>query len=131
LLGEGWFYRQQEPITLSDGEPDPDGAVIRGSKKDYRTRHPTPDDLALVIEVADSTLARDRGIKLRSYARAGIALYWIINLIDRCVEVYAQPDSSRPEPTYLSKEIREETDSIAVTIAGMNLGTITVRDLLP
>ena len=92
LLPPGWFYDAQEPITLTDGEPEPDGIVVRGRLEDYLTRHPGPADLALVIEVADSSLDRDRGIKLRSYARAGISVYWIVNLIDRQIEVFSAPD---------------------------------------
>ena len=75
-LFPGWFFRQQEPITLEDGEPEPDGVIIRGPRQDYRTRHPGPADIALVIEVSDTTLRRDRGMKLRSYARASIQVYW-------------------------------------------------------
>lgn len=76
LLPSGWHYRSQEPITLADGEPEPDGAVVRGRIEDYALSHPGPSDVALVIEVADSSLDRDRGLKLRSYARAGIGAYW-------------------------------------------------------
>src|SRR5438132_6163993 len=76
LLPSNASIQWQDPITLSDGEPEPDIAVIRGQAEDYPDCHPGPDDVYLVVEVADTTLARDRGIKLRSYARAGIAIYW-------------------------------------------------------
>ena len=97
-LPEGWHYRSQEPITLDDGEPEPDGVVARGDIRDYLDRHPEPANLALAIEVADSSLERDRGVKLRSYARAGIQTYWILNLIDRVLEVYTDPRPDEAEP---------------------------------
>jgi Uma2 family endonuclease len=131
MLPPGWMYQSQEPITLEDGEPEPDGAVIRGSRRDYRTRHPTPRETAMVVEVADATLPRDRRIKLRSYARAGISTYWIINLIDRCIEIYQRPDQAAPEPLYLDKQVRNEGESIELVVDGVKIGQIAVRDLLP
>ncbi len=131
MLGPDWFYRIQEPVTLEDGEPEPDGVVIRGSRNDYRTRHPGPGDIGLVIEVSDTTLARDRGMKLRGYARAGVPLYWIINLVDRCIEACARPDAAQAEGVYLDRQVFLESDSIPLLIDGAILGNISVRDLLP
>jgi Uma2 family endonuclease len=131
LIPRDWSYRQQEPITLDDGEPEPDGAVVRGSRHDYRTRHPGPRDIAMVIEVADTSISTDRSIKLRSYARASIPEYWIINLVDRCVEVYTKPDPGAPEPTYHGKQIRGANEAVLLAIAGKELGIIAVRELLP
>jgi Uma2 family endonuclease len=87
----GWCYRAQQPVTLADGEPEPDGAWVRGSRSDYAGSHPAARSVGLVIEAADSSLSQDRGVKKRSYARAGIPRYWIVNLIARVVEVYADP----------------------------------------
>jgi Uma2 family endonuclease len=131
LLPDVWSYRAQEPITLADGEPEPDGAVVRGSLRDYRKRHPTPADIALVIEVADSTLSQDRGIKLRSYARAGIPVYWIINLAEQCVEVYTRPNSLASEPAYDDRQVYGVSDSVSVIIDDKPIGSINVPDLLP
>jgi Uma2 family endonuclease len=87
----GWYVETQEPISTMDSEPEPDVAVIRGNTRDYLDCHPGAADVALVIEVADSTLGRDRSLKKRLYARAGIANYWIVNLTDRRLEVYTNP----------------------------------------
>jgi Uma2 family endonuclease len=76
-------------IAAIDSEPQPDIALLR--RKDYRRSHPEPDDVLLVIEVADSSLEKDRGLKSRMYAEASIADYWIVNLPDRCVEVRRDP----------------------------------------
>jgi Uma2 family endonuclease len=71
------------------------------------------------------------GGRIAADARAGIPVYWIINLIDRCVEIYTRPDPAAKEPTYLDKQIRSDSDSIMLTIAGKELGTISVKELLP
>lgn len=65
-MPDGWYVDAQEPITLDDSEPEPDVVVVRGNTRDYLDRHPDPQDLALVVEVADSTLERDRTAKSAS-----------------------------------------------------------------
>src|SRR5437764_815669 len=88
----GFFVLSQQPITLPpDGEPEPDGAIVRGTIDDYRRRKPVAADVSCVIEVADSSLDRDRGTKQRIYADAGIGQYIIINLFEKTVEVYERP----------------------------------------
>ena len=88
----GCHLISQQPITLPPrDEPEPDAAVIRGTVEDYSERHPGLADILCVIEVADSSLSRDRGYKLHLYANAGIPMYVIVNLVDRVVEVYRQP----------------------------------------
>jgi Uma2 family endonuclease len=131
LLPEGWFVQAQEPITLSNGEPEPDAAVIRGTDEDYASRHPGPDDAAMVVEVADTTVQRDRTIKLRSYAGAGIGVYWILNLVDRTLELYTDPDPQAAEPRYRKVSVLTETESVDVVIAASHIGTIALCDLLP
>jgi Uma2 family endonuclease len=131
ILPVGWFFQTQDPITLDDGEPEPDGAVVRGKPADYLDRHPGPADVAVLLEVADSTLARDRGIKLRSYARAGIPVYWIVNLIDRRVEVYTDPDREVLDPAYRRVEIFGIAENIPVVIAEASVGYVAVAALLP
>ena len=131
VLPDNWFYDSELTVTLSDGEPEPDGAILRGRILDYAARHPAPDDAALVIEVADASLRRDRGIKLRSYARAGIACYWIVNLIDRCIEVYRNPQATAEPPAYGTQAIYREADELPVVIAGNTVGCIAVAAVLP
>src|SRR5438552_16305840 len=116
ILPEPWLYRVQEPVTLTDGEPEPDGAIVRGALRDYLERHPGPADTALIIDVADSTLSQDRGIKLRSYARAGIPTYWIINLVERCIEVYTRPNAAVAEPTYDHRHVFAASDKLSVVL---------------
>ena len=126
LVPNGFHYHTERAITLEDGEPEPDGAILRGSVMDFVDHHPGPADVELVIEVADASLRRDRGTKLCSYARAGIACYWIVNLIDRCVEVYRDPQSAAEPPTYGTQTIYREADELPVVIASNTVGCIAV-----
>ena len=87
----GWDVRCQCAITLDKSEPEPDFALVRGDETAYLARHPGPADIGLVIEVSDSTLPGDRDDKGRIYARAGIPIYWIVNVRDHWVEVYSAP----------------------------------------
>lgn len=96
-LPAGWCARIQLPIALDDeSEPEPDIAVVPGVHADYLDAHPTR--VALVIEVAESSLRFDRDVKGSVYARGRIADYWIVNLVDRTVEVSRDPvvDPSAP-----------------------------------
>src|SRR5437667_10383090 len=123
-LPEGFSIQLQEPVTLADGEPEPDAAIIKGRPEDYPDRHPGPSDTPLIVEVADTTIRRDRGIKLRSYARAGIAVYWIVNLLDRAIEVYRNPTGLAPEPGYSQREVFKEGSSLPIELAGSQVAII-------
>jgi Uma2 family endonuclease len=91
-LTPGWWCRKEDPVRIPDfDEPEPDVVVVRGSRDDYRDRIPEPNDFALVVQVADSTLDRDQGKKWDAYAHGRIAVYWIVNLVHRRVEVYTDP----------------------------------------
>lgn len=114
ILPANYHLNVQEPITLKESEPEPDLAIVRGQRLDYRDRHPTADDLELVIEVSSSTLERDRTLKQRIYTKAGISTYWILNLEDRQLEVYTQPTESR----YEQCQVITETESVSVNLRG-------------
>ena len=82
----------QDPITLpSKSEPEPDFAILRKRADNYLSAHPTPKDVLLVIEIADSTLKYDQETKLSIYAEAGILDYWMFNLVDNHLETYSEP----------------------------------------
>ena len=82
----------QNPVKLNDfSEPQPDVSLLRWRDDFYRHAHPAPADVLLVVEVADTTIATDRLVKLPLYARAGIPEVWIVNLPDERVETYADP----------------------------------------
>jgi Uma2 family endonuclease len=131
VFGAGWEVRTQGPIGLDDeSEPEPDVAVVPGSPDDYRSAHPSR--AVLTLEVAQSSLGIDRERKGSLYARAGFADYWVLNLIDRVLEVYREP-AADPEALfgwrYAHREVVAESERVApLAVPGV---MIAVADLLP
>jgi Uma2 family endonuclease len=89
-LGRRAMKRIQDPITLTDSEPQPDVAIVRWRDDFYLAGHPTPPDIYWVIEVADTNIAYDREVKVPLYMQAGIPEVWLVNLDADCLEVYRQ-----------------------------------------
>ena len=119
----------QLPVTLNNiNTPEPDVAVVRGTEEDYTDRHPGPDDLPLVIEVADSSLGTDRSTKPRLYATAGVPQYWLINLPESQVEVYEQPDAA--SGTYAQKTICAPGQTVVWNLSPTQRLEISVTDHL-
>ncbi|MEG4986186.1 Uma2 family endonuclease [Microcoleus sp. BR0-C5] len=132
ILPAGWYVDSQEPITLSNSEPEPDIVVVRGDTRQYLDRHPGAEDIALIIEVSDTTLQRDdRTVKKRIYARAGIAIYWIVNLVEGLVEVYSQPLVEVEQPDYSQRLDFGRSAVIPIIIEGIEIGALAVNSLLP
>lgn len=127
ILPAGWYVDSQEPITLENSEPEPDVMIVRGDTRDYLDRHPGPADLALVVEIADATLQRDRELKQRLYARAGIPVYWLVDLPARRVEVYGEPQGGE----YHAIQQFEVADFVPLIIGGRPFGPLPVADLIP
>lgn len=127
----GWYVDSQEPITTEESEPEPDVCVVRGALDDYPDHHPRPADIALLVEVADTTLDRDRGFKKRLYAQASIPIYWIVNLQDLQVEVYTEPSGPGRLPDYHQRQDYPLTQSVPLVIDGRDVGRLPVQDLLP
>jgi len=130
-LPSGWLVRSQGPIELDDeSEPEPDVAVAPGDRRTYRHRH--PDRPVLVVEVSESSLAFDREHKGGVYARAGLEDYWILNLMDRVLEVYRQPVADAAAPfgwRYATREVLRAQSSVALrALPGTR---VRVADLLP
>jgi Uma2 family endonuclease len=127
-FGPGWDVRTQLPLALDRvSEPEPDVAVVPGGPRDYARGHPS--SAVLVVEVADWSLALDRGPKARRYARAGIADYWIVNLRDRVLEVHRAPGREGRRWRYRSVDILDASGSIAPLAAPA--AAIAAGDLLP
>ncbi|PDW01025.1 Uma2 family endonuclease [Candidatus Viridilinea mediisalina] len=131
MVPSGWYVDDQEPITTEDSEPEPDIVIVRGQRRDYLERHPKAQEVALVVEVADATLQRDRTSKKRIYARAGIPIYWLINLVDRHVEVYTKPMSHLTVADYAEQQIYLPHDQLVVVLHEQVLGMVPVSDMLP
>ncbi len=130
-FGPGWEVRTQGPIGLDDeSEPEPDVAVVPGSPDDYRNAHPSR--AVLTLEVAQSSLAIDRERKGSLYARAGLTDYWVLNLVDRVLEVYREPIHDDGAPygwRYAQCEVIAESGRVA-PLARPSV-TVAVADLLP
>jgi len=127
ILPAGWYVDEQAPVTTADSEPEPDISVVRGDTGDYADRHPGPADVELVIEVADSSLRRDRGTKKRIYAGAQIGTYWLIDLNARTLELYSHP----LDGDYLERSSLSETEFVPFMLDGKMIGQIPVRVFLP
>jgi Uma2 family endonuclease len=113
-------------VPTRDSEPEPEVSIARGKPGDYWDRHPGPEDVALVVEVVRCDVADDRALAA-TYGGGGVPAYWIVNLIDRQLEVYAHStEGAYPAPTILG-----ETESVELIIGGQVVGRIAVADLLP
>lgn len=104
------LLRFQDPVQLNDfSEPEPDVAVVHIDPLDYEDHHPTPAEIFWLIEVADSTLRRDRDLKAPVYGRSSIREYWILDVQERCLYVFREPG----EAGYGSEQRLSEQDMIA------------------
>jgi Uma2 family endonuclease len=117
----------QTPITLSTSEPEPDVAVIRGKTRDYVHSHPGAGDVGLVVEIADSSADRDRILKKRIYAAAGIPWYWVLDVNKRTLETFSDPRAG----DYTKRAIHNPGQSVELTLDGEPSGALAVTDLLP
>jgi Uma2 family endonuclease len=130
MLAPRWTLRVQMPVTLDVSEPEPDVAVVRAPARTYFQRHPGPADIGQLVEVSDTTLAKDRQ-KGVIYARNRIPVYWIVNIPDCRVEVYTDPSGPDALPAYRQRHDFGRGESVPVVIDGQALGAIPVDDLLP
>jgi Uma2 family endonuclease len=131
VLPEGWRLRVQSAITTLESEPEPDFAIARGEARDYLEHHPGPADISLVVEVSDSSLDEDRSLKARIYARAGIPNYWIVNVVDGCVEVRTGPSGPGDSPSYGTIVVVGPEGELPLVLDGREVARIAARDVLP
>lgn len=129
IVPEEWFVRSQRAITLADSEPEPDYAIVRGPRSRYRTSHPAPSDIGLLVEISASSLLIDTSDKARIYAAAGVPVYWVVNIPDRKVEVFSEPESATGR--FRSRVEFLVGDSVPVILDGTAVGSIAVADILP
>jgi Uma2 family endonuclease len=130
-LPPGWIVRAQMPVTLDDDSvPEPDLVVVAGARADYRGSHPARP--ALAIEVADWSLPFDRLHKGSLYARAGINDYWIVNLIDRVLEVYRDPGQDASAPYgWRYRWLETFTPPAVIVPLALPAVRVAVADLVP
>ena len=136
LVPRGWYVFKEDPVALPDGPgghasmPEPDAAVIRGGIRDYRARRVSPADMALVVEVAETSLRGDR-LKLARYAWAGVPTAWLVNLIDNTVEAHSSPTGPDDPARYRVVTVLSASGEVPVVIDGLEVGRLAVADLLP
>jgi hypothetical protein len=131
VIPDGFFVSAQQPITTDDSEPEPDVLIIHGQRQDFLDHHPGPESVALLVEVADTTLYQDQTWKKRIYARASVSVYWLINLPERQIEVYTQPSGPTNNPAYRQLLTYREDDHIPLFLNETEIATWPVSDLLP
>ena len=121
-----FFVRVQNPIHLDDGsEPQPDVSLLRRREEGYEDAHPTPEDVLLVIEVADSSLEYDRQTKAHIYGRAGIPETWVKNIPEDCIERFTEPGSDG----YAQHSVHRRGETLTPT--RLPDVEVAVDDLLP
>jgi hypothetical protein len=130
LVGPTGVVRVQQPITTPDSEPEPDVVLATGRDADYKSRNPKPSECIVLVEVADSSLREDQTTKLELYAGAKVAVYWIVNLVERRIEVYTEPRGGK-NPAYKQRKDYGPEDEVPVVVGGKQLGRIAVKELLP
>ncbi len=128
-IPEGYYVDSQEPITLSDSEPEPDVMVIQGETRDYLASHPQAENIVLIVEVSDSTLGRDRQIKKELYARHDIQNYWILNLVDNQVEIFSQPESS--QSGYTLEQVFGFREAVEISLCPDIKVAFSTQEILP
>ncbi len=127
-----WLHREDKSLQLGPhSRPEPDIAVVRGPRSQFFTRTPHAKETALVVEVAESSYAYDRGVKWRAYAAARIPIYWIVNLNKSQIEVYRDPAGRGPTALYRQSAAFGIDTEVPVIIDGQEVGRIVIRDILP
>ena len=127
MLPPAWLVQSQDPIVLADSEPEPDQSVCLADVLEALGRKPLANEVALVAEVADSSLPIDRGVKKAMYAEARIPVYWIVNLVEFCIEAYADPVGS----DYATRRDHGMADEVPVVLDGVEVGRIRVDAVIP
>ena len=121
-----WTIRCQFPVRMSfDTLPEPDAVIVPGPKTKYRRRKPRPKDIAIAIEVSDSSLRYDRTTKYAIYARDLVPVYWIVNIPDEVIEVYALPKAGR-SPSYSKKVVYAPGSQVPVMLNAKRVGEVNV-----
>lgn len=125
-LPSGVWLRMNEPITIPPhSEPQPDAALLRARADGYRSAHPGPKDVLLVIEVADTSVAFDTQVKAKLYSKAGIPEYWVLDVPESCLRVFTKPSAKG----YKHLQVFDRGDTVkSSSVSGL---TVKVKEWLP
>jgi Uma2 family endonuclease len=131
IVPGGWFVREEKAVTLGRySRPVPDLAIVKAPRSLYARRAPTEQETALIVEVSESTYRLERGLKWRLYASAGVPCYWIINLHERQIEVYRNPEGKGRAASYRECTAFQPGDEVPVFINGQDVGRVPFREIL-
>jgi hypothetical protein len=130
ILSDDWFAVTESPMAISRSEPEPDVMVLRGRIEDYFRRKPGAQDVALVVEVADSSYADDRA-RRAMFAEAGIPFYWIATIPARRMEVHAEPELQGVAYSYRTSTEYGWDDAVPLRIDGQEIARLPVKNLMP
>jgi hypothetical protein len=125
-LPDHWNMSVQGPVTLSDSEPEPDITLARGEEDIYDERHPEPADIGVLMEVGDSTVIDDRRYKGKLYAKEKVPEFWLINLVQRKVEVFTRPRAGK----YQKKVEFTEKECVPLVLDGVKVADIPVSEIM-
>jgi hypothetical protein len=126
VLPMAWTLNCQCPITLSESEPEPDITIAHGEESVYDGRHPNPKDIRVLMEVGDSTVMSDRRYKGELYAKEKIAEFWLIDLVERKIEVHTKPRGGK----YQKKIVYAENENVPLILDGVKIADIPVTELM-
>lgn len=131
--GCGYFASMGNPLTIEDrdGEPEPDGMVVRGEIRDFTNRRRTPADAALVAEISDTSYNYDRYDKWTTYAASRVPVYWIVDLNHRKLEIHTEPTGDAKTARYARSRIYGPDDEAALVLDGREIARFLVREILP
>lgn len=132
ILGLGFFLAEEKSARSGRyWRPEPDIAVVRGARSDFRRNLPTLRQIALAVEVADTSYRTDRTIKWRKYAASGVPAYWIVSLENRIVEVFTRPSGRGKSAAYHDTQTYNSDAQIPVALDRQEIGAVKVSEFLP
>jgi Uma2 family endonuclease len=124
----GWYVRSQKAMVTSDSVPEPDVAMIRGKPSNYYRKHAQGTDLAIAVEISLSTLTNDRR-KARIFALSGVPKYVIVNVRDRCLELFERPVTSHACDAYTTRQVLRGAQAVIVEIDHQVVGQFSCDDV--
>ena len=131
VVPAGWHVQVESPLGLGPFHvPEPDVMVVRGELDDYPAGPPTPAAVALVVEVADSSVPKDLGKMRAAYAAGGVPAYWVVNLRTRRIDTHAEPVGG-DEPAYRLSRSYAPGEAVPLVFDGRQVAALDVAALLP
>jgi Uma2 family endonuclease len=131
IVPDGWHARPALPVEVDAHHvPEPDVSVVRGTAREHQHQTPRAEDVALAVEVSDSSLPFDSRKKRDVYAEASIPVYWIINIPENRIDVYSEPTGPSETHLYRTRRSYSPGEEVPIILDGREVGRIAVSDVL-